>query len=97
MQNEVIETIASISEQHAIQALQKTGEALERNDRDAARDSQSYSAAAKNLVGIAKAIREPLGQDADSRADLTVFILRAGEQVKPREEKVVQEIAAKPI
>lgn len=58
--DEIIEAIASTSEQHTMRALQRTGEALERTDRDAARDSQSYSATAKNLVGIAKILRDPV-------------------------------------
>lgn len=58
MAEEVIDAIASSSEQHAIRALQKVGESLERNDRDAAKDFQAYTAGVRNLATTAKALRE---------------------------------------
>ena len=77
MQDEVVEAIASTSEQHALRALEKTGQALERDDRDAARDSQSYSAAAKNLVGIVKALRDPGSASEGSSPTLNFFFIPA--------------------
>lgn len=82
MNETLVEVIASHAEQHSIRALQKTGEALERNDRDAAKDAQAYSATVKNLVGVAKTIREPVGGSAIESAptQINLFFAGAGSQ-----------------
>jgi len=88
---EIIEAIASESEQHALRALQKTGEALERNDRDAAKDSQAYSATAKNLVGVARAIRDPASASAGEGSTNFNLFFMAAPAVAP--QKAVEKIA----
>ncbi len=90
--DEIIEAIASVSEQHTIRALQKTGEALERTDRDAAKDAQAYSATAKNLVGIARAVRDP-GSSLEGSAprEFNLFFLTPA---APSEPKQVTEVEA---
>jgi len=82
MQSEVLESIASLSEQHAIRSLDRVGDALERTDENAARDAQSYSGCLRNLVNVARDIRRPEMQVSEG-ARLNVFVLRVGDQAKP--------------
>lgn len=81
----VLDHLAAISEQHAVKALENVGTALERTDRDAARDSQAYSQTAKNLVGIIRDVRQPENAAGGAAGgSLNVFILRVGEQVQAK-------------
>lgn len=76
MQSEVVEAIASLSEQHAIRALDKTGEALERGDPNAAKDAQAYSSTAKNLVSIARESRNPSSTESgQASGSINLFFL----------------------
>ncbi len=98
MRPQIIEAIAELSEQHAIRGLQKAGEALERNDRDAARDFQSYTAGVKNVVSVAKAVRET-GSDLSEGGvrELNLFFFGMAQSAQPKEVKQVTEIEAKPV
>lgn len=93
--DQVIEAIAAASEEHAIRALQKTGEALERTDRDAAKDAQAYSSTVKNLAGVAKAMRDPgaaaVGEGSNT---FNLFFVGRSEAIGPA--KLVTEIEATP-
>lgn len=94
---EVIEAIASHSEEYALRALQKTGEALERKDPQAAKDAQAYSATVKNLAGVARLMRAPAGSDGgSSNPEVNIFLLRAGD-VAPAEPKQVTEVTTKTV
>lgn len=72
MQNAVVEAIASASEEHAIRGLQRAGEALERNDKDAAKDFQAYTAGVKNLAGVAKLMRDGTGSAVESGGSISM-------------------------
>lgn len=61
LDSEIIETIATRAEQHALEGLDRVAEALQRSDRDAAKDFQAYTSGVKNLATTAKAMREPIG------------------------------------
>ncbi len=82
MQSDVLDAIASVSEQHAMRSLDRVGEALERTDKEAARDAQSYSGCLRNLVNVSREIRRP-EIAAIEGAHLNVFVLRVGDQAKP--------------
>lgn len=75
-------------------SMAKIRSALERDDRDAARDFQALTAGARNLVTIAKAIMQPSSADNAGSNVLNVFMLRAGD-VTP-DAKQVTEIEARP-
>lgn len=89
MQSEVLEAIASHSEQHALKSLERVGNALERDDENAARDAQSYSGCLRNLVNVARDIRRP-AESVSEGARLNVFVLRVGDQVKAKETPVTE-------
>src|SRR6478736_3689736 len=75
---QVVQTIVDGAGEHAIRALQKTGEALERTDRDAAKDAQAYSSTVKNLATIAKALSEPASSSGESTTlNLNMFFAPA--------------------
>lgn len=94
--SEMIEAIASHSEQYALRALQKTGEALERTDPAAAKDAQAYSSTVKNLATVAKAMRETGPANPGEGASLTLNMFFAGAASKG-DVKQVTEISATPI
>lgn len=98
---EAMEAIASVSEQHAMQALQhNVPAALERNDKEAARDFQAYTGGVRNLVQTAKICRETSEQGAaEGERNLAVFVLRIGDQVtakEPAEPKRVTQVELRP-
>lgn len=88
--SEVIEAIASESEEIALKALGNTRDALDRTDDMAAKDSQSYSAVVKNLASTAKLLRSA-GDSPLSAPSVTLnaFFLRP--DPKPPEPKPVTE------
>lgn len=107
VETEILESVVSLAGQHSLRGLEKTGEALERTDRDAARDFQSYTSGVKNLVSIMRDIRAPQAE-AQEGARLNVFVLRVGDQAKPaaaaaatesapRIENTVTEVSATPV
>lgn len=85
LEAEMLESVVGLAGQHALQGLNRTGEALERTDRDAARDFQSYTSGVKNLVSIMRDIRQPQSDGASEGARLNVFVLRVGDQVKAKD------------
>lgn len=87
MHEEIVETIAGMSEQHAIRGLQRAGEALEREDKEAARDFQSYSGGVKNFVAVARAIRDQAGGPALNSAQITNVFFMQLEPPLPSEAK----------
>lgn len=96
-----MEAMASVSEQHAMQALiHNVPASLARDDKEAARDFQAFTGGVRNLVQTAKLCRE-VGSDgaAAHSANLNVFILRVGEQVQAKGDpsegaKQVTEVSA---
>lgn len=84
--SEALDAIASVSEQHAVQGLNRVAKALESKGKFAARDFQSWTGGVRNLVQTAKMCRET-GDGANGvagGANLNVFILRVGEQVQAK-------------
>lgn len=79
--DEVSEAIASESEEIALSGLQRARDSLGSGSEFAARDFQSYTGGVRNLVQVARAIREPMGAQigANGAAGLSVFILRVGD------------------
>lgn len=96
LENEILESVVNLSGQHALRGLEKTGDALERTDRDAARDFQSYTSGVKNLVSIMRDIRAPQNEGPSSGATLNMFILRVGDQAKPAVNVAQEALEAAP-
>lgn len=67
------QAIAAKSEQHALKALDLTGDAL---DAGNARDAQSFSSTARNLVGIARAIVPGGAPDAQQAGTVNLFFVQ---------------------
>ncbi len=88
-QSEAMEAIASLSEQHVIKSMERIGQSLERTDQFAARDFQSFTGGARNLVSIMKEIRQPEQQSVDGSRGLSVFVVRVGEAAQPKQERNV--------
>ncbi len=88
-QSEAMEAIAALSEQHVVKSMERIGEALERTDQFAARDFQSFTGGARNLVSIMKEIRQPEQQSVDGSRGLSVFVVRVGEAAQPKQERNV--------
>lgn len=80
---EVLDAIADVSAQHAVQGLDRVGKALESKGKFAARDFQSWTGGVKNLVSIMREIKAPQNDAPGSGATLNMFILRVGDQAKP--------------
>lgn len=98
MRADVVEAIATASEQHAIRGLQKVGESLERSDEFAAKDFQSYTAGVKNLASLAKALREPGANiDGAQTLNLNLFFVPASVPAPQADAKQVTEIESKPV
>lgn len=96
--------LADESDEIAYKLIGRTREAAESKDKFAARDAQSWSGAARNLVQVARAIREPMSAQigANGAAGLSVFILRVGDASAStpngvEQAKQVTEIEAKQI
>lgn len=81
--SEVLDAIADVSAQHAVQGLDRVGKALESKGKFAARDFQSWTGGVKNLVSIMREIKAPQNDSPGSGATLNMFILRVGDQAKP--------------
>ncbi len=96
MRDQVVDAIASASEQYAIRGLQRVGEALERTDRDAAKDFQALTAGVKNLATTARAMREPVGAGSSEQGPsaFNFFFIQPGAPVAHHEVKKVVEISA---
>jgi hypothetical protein len=75
--NEVIEAIASKSEEAALKAMENVDKSLDRSDEFAAKDFQAYTAGVKNLASTARMLREPLGGSVhqDQRPNLNLFFM----------------------
>jgi len=86
--SEVLDAIADVSAQHAMQGLNRVGDALEDRSEFAARNFQSWTGGVKNLVSIMREIRQP-DQQAPDKAQLNVFVLRVGDAVAPVAERNV--------
>lgn len=97
LEGEIVETVVAMASQHTIRTLEKVGEALERNDRDAAKDSQAYSATAKNLVSVVRAIRDNSGEvgDKGTRMELNLFFM--GQQAPIAQPKQAEDIDVKAV
>ena len=73
-------TIAESAEEIALAGLGKARDAVQRSDRDAARDFQAYTGGVKNLVGVAKLIRSIDGVNTQEHGiGVSVFMLRCGD------------------
>ena len=73
-------SIADTAEELALRGLNKVREAVDRGDRDAARDFQAYTGGVKNLVGVAKLIRSIDGVNTQEHGiGVSVFMLRCGD------------------
>lgn len=95
---EALEAIADVSEQHAVQGLDRVGQALESKGKFAARDFQSWTGGVRNLVQTAKICREVGAGDGSAGAQINVFVgafPRAGDAA--REAKQVTEVSATPV
>lgn len=96
--SEALEAIADVSEQHAVQGLDRVGKALESKGKFAARDFQSWTGGVRNLVQTAKMCRE-IGPSANGvGSTVNVFVgafPRAGDAVS--EAKQVTEVSATPV
>lgn len=103
--NEVVDAIAAQAEEHALSALRNVGEALARTDRDAAKDSQAYSATVKNLASTARLLREPLRGTTDDSAprSTNIFFMAASvpsvpQKSEPKQAEAIDvESVAKPV
>jgi hypothetical protein len=82
-QSEALDAIADVSSQHALQGLDRVGEALSDSGEFAARNFQSWTGGVKNLVSIMRDIRAPQSE-APEGARLNVFVLRVGDQVQAK-------------
>ena len=77
---EVEHTLADEAEEIALAGLGKARDAVQRSDRDAARDFQAYTGGVKNLVGVAKLIRSIDGVNTQEHGiGVSVFMLRCGD------------------
>lgn len=72
--NEVIEAIASESEEIALSALGNARETLQRSDVNAARDFQAYTGGIRNLATTAKALREVQSQAPSAGISMNFFM-----------------------
>lgn len=81
----VADAIASQSEELALSALGNVRSALERCDKDAAKDSQAYSATVKNLASTARLMRETGSVAEKPQLNLNLFFAAAQ---KPGEKNV---------
>ncbi len=72
MEQEVLDHAVSLAGQHVLRGLERTGEALERNDEFAAKDFQSYTAGVKNLVGVIRDVRAPAKDQGGSTVNVFV-------------------------
>lgn len=88
----VMESIVSVSEQHAMRGLERVGNALERDDDFAARDFQSYTSGVKNLVGVIRDIRQPAATAVSSSTNVQVFVVEPAIQASPASEKQVKPV-----
>ena len=82
----ITEAMIAQSEQHALTALRKTGEALA---ADEPRDAVSYSGVARNLVGIARAV----GGVAENSVTNQVNLFFVGAAVASEPRRVSEEHA----
>ena len=89
IREQVLEQINSESVELAAESMKRIRLALERGDKDAAKDFQAYTSGAKNLVSINRAISAPSAGTDQGSTTLNVFIARVGDN-KP--EKSVQAI-----
>ena len=95
--DEIIDAIASTSEQHALQALQKVGQTLERTDKDAAKDFQAYTAGVKNLASTARLLREPAGSAAVQSAPTNFNLFFVAPSVNKAADKVAEATVVKQV
>lgn len=95
VQTVVLEAIAAHSEEHALSAMRNVGEALQRSDKDAAKDFQAYTAGVKNLASTARMLREPISANAGEGTQITANFFFAPPPVKAPEQ--VTDIEAKSV
>lgn len=93
IESEIVQTVVTEGSELLLKTLQKTGEALERNDRDAAKDAQAYSATAKNLVSVVRSIRDNSGDGGDKVTGMELNLFFMGNQ-PTQEVKQVTEVEA---
>jgi len=88
MRSEVLEAINSESVELAAESMKRIRESLTRTDDKAAKDFQAYTAGARNLVSINRAISAPsAGTDQQSQSFNLFFI---GAPVAPSKEEPKQ-------
>lgn len=82
-------SIADTAEELALRGLNKVREAVQRSDRDAARDFQAYTGGVKNLVGVAKLIRSIDGVNTQEHGiGVSVYMLRCGDSSARSEKNI---------
>lgn len=98
VQNEVIEAIASKSEEAALKAMANVDKALDRSDEFAAKDFQAYTAGVKNLASTARLLREPAKADlsGEGARSVNIFFMPANSPISS-EPKTVQAIDVKAV
>ncbi len=94
---QAMEQIKQETLQIAGESMSKIRQALAREDQNAARDFQSLTAGARNLVTIAKAIMQPSEGAGANGAQINLFMLRAGDALdSAKAVSQVTEIDSKP-
>ncbi len=88
--NAVIQAIASEAEEHALSAMANVKQALVREDKDAAKDFQAYTAGVKNLASTARMLREPLSSGSGEGSTVNLNLFFSPPKLE-REAKQVQE------
>lgn len=89
---ELIEAIASQSEELALGGLTEARKELSSGSENAARNFQAWSAGVKNFAQVARFVREPLGAANAGGSQLNVFLIRAGDAMD--KAKQVTEVQA---
>jgi hypothetical protein len=80
-EDQVSEAIAQETVDVTLSGVGRAREAVESRGEFAARDFQSWTGGIRNLVQVAKLLREPsANMDGSVQAQLNVFILRVGDQ-----------------
>ncbi len=89
----IAEAIAIESEELCFKALTQTRAGLDKGGMEGAKQAQAASSALRNLNSVAMSIRKPGSADSENKStNLNVFILRAGDNARVAEAKVVQPI-----
>ena len=95
---EVSEAIAQETVDVTLSGVGRAREAVESRSEFAARDFQSWTGGIRNLVQVAKLLREPTADmNGSVQAQLNVFILRVGDQAKQVSAPVDPVSIAKPV